>query len=191
MPKPVQPPVTQETTYACEITVPNKHLPAIKAGVEGEASLPEKIAALAEGTLLDLCEGGMMLNAQAIKRMAESLGRMPTVEEIITEFSRGVGRVAGKLQIVVDLPPEMEGVVQAAAEFQGVSMKQVLQDAWSTAWDNGDFYDYRPYVQRVLMRNDDKEKLVKLLGKDFVSGTELAELVEKYVAENDPLAEVK
>lgn len=191
MPKPVQPPVTQETTYSCEITVPNKHLPAIKAGVEGDSPVADKVAALAEGTLLDLCEGGMMLNAQAVKRMAESLGKVPTVEQVITEFSRGVGRVAGKLQITVDLPPEMESVIQAAADFQGVPIQQVLQDAWNTAWDNGDFYDYRPYVERVLMRNEDKAKLVKLLGKDFVSGTELAELVEKYVAENDTFAGVK
>lgn len=192
MPKPAQP-QAQEKTFNCEITVPIKYLKQLDEAVESDSPIAAKVAFAAEGALLDICEGGLMLNAKAVQRMAESLGHSPNVDETVDNFCKGAGRVAGKLQITVGVPPETEGMFEQIREFQGKeSVQAVVQDLFDTALDNGDFYDYRPYAERVLMGKQHYDKLVAKLGKPFSTGTELAELVEKYLAEKEsPFAEVE
>lgn len=180
-----------ETVFSVDLTIPNKHLPTIRdtdlEGLDANAPISAKIAAIAEGALLDLCEGGQMLQPPVMRKLTESFGKVPAADDIVEQFSRGAGRKDGKLQITISLDPAYEAVVQQAADFQGVTPAQCLQNCWDTAWDNGDFYDPRPHADRVLMTNDMKSRLVKLLGKDFATGGELGDLVEKFVGEHEGL----
>jgi hypothetical protein len=183
MAKQNQTPVAEQT-FNCPITVPVKYNQMIAESITGDGALVAKIALAAEGALLDLCEGGLMLNAVAVRKLAEANGGIaPGVDQVVEQFQKGVGRVNGAMQITVSLPPEYEQVVRQAAEFQGMTTAEILNNSWNFIWDNGDLYDPRPFVERVIMRNADKQALVKMLGKDFQTGTELAGLVQKYLKE--------
>lgn len=182
-----QPPNVASTTFTIDITVPNKFIPLILSAVPGEESTGSRVAAMAEGALLDLCEGGIMLQSPVIKKLNEAFGASVEVEDIVGQFQRGVGRKDGKLQITISLDPAYEGIAQQAADFQGVDIPRVMQNAWDTAWDNGDFYDPRGRVGRVVMPAESKAELVKILGKDFSTGTELAGLIKAYAIEHEGL----
>jgi hypothetical protein len=178
------------TTYSVSLTVPDKHIPDIKncPAASDIEPIAAKVAWLAECTLLDFCEGALILQAPVVKKMAEAFGRpITSIDTVVEMFQRGVGRKDGKMQITISLDPAYEGVAQQAAEFQGRTIPEVMQDAWDTAWDNGDFYDPRPHADRVLMTLADKKELVEILGKDFSTGTELAGLIKTYAADHEGL----
>lgn len=179
MPRRAQSTPATETAFHCELTVPKEYIQKFANISEGD-TLSEKVQFVAQGALLDMCEGGLMLNAKVVEKLTEALGEPPDPDQIVEHFSTGVGRRDGKLEIIITLDPEYEQVVAAAAEFQGVTTREILQNAWQTAWDNGDFYDPRTYCERVMMNHADREALIKLLGKNFTSGTELAGLIREY-----------
>jgi hypothetical protein len=167
------------------LTIPKKYLPDMDLTVEGDDPIGSKVESLAAGALLNLLEGGMMLQPPVMRKLTEALGRVPEVAEVVGFFSKGVGRKDGKLQITISLDPAYESVAQQAADFQGVTIPECLQNCWDTAWDNGDFYDPRPHADRVLMTSTDKAELVVLLGSDFTTGTDLVKLIKTWIAEHE------
>lgn len=191
MPKPNQGPQPQERTFNCEITIPTKYLKPLDEAVDTEDPIGSKVASAAEGALLDICEGGLMLNAKAVQKMSEAFGKPPGVDEVVEQFTKGLGRANGKLQFVIEVTPEYEAMLQNAADFQGTTIQECFQNTINYELDQGNLYDPRPFVERVLMRKADYDKLVSKLGKPFTTGTELAGLVEKYLAEHEsPFEEV-
>lgn len=183
-----QPPASDvEKTYSCAIVIHNRHLRAIDRHVEGDVPIQTKIELLAQQFISDMLAGGMILQSNECNKLNEVLGKEAFPSDIIEQFQRGVGRREGKLQIMISLDPAYEGVAQAAADFQGITIHDLLQRAWDTAWDNGDFYDPRVSTERVLMTHEDKKELAAILGKDFANGTELAALVKQYAADHEGL----
>lgn len=176
-----------ETTYSCAITVQKSWTKGIEQTVPGDYPFQAKVEALAGQFLTDMCLGAIMMQPHEVKKLQEVLGKEVFPADIMEQFQRGVGRKEGKLQITISLDPAYEGVARQAAEFQGVGIKELLQKAWDTAWDNGDFYDPRVSTERILMTHEDKKELVAVLGKDFANGTELAAMVKQYAAEHEGL----
>lgn len=187
--KPQPPSGEDEKTYNCALTIQNKYLKGINRTVDGDYPIHSKIESLAQQWFTDMCLGGIMLQGNEVQKLQEVLGKEVFPSDIMEQFQKGVGRREGKLQITISLDPAYEGVVQAAADFQGVTVHEVLQRAYDTAWDNGDFYDPRVSTERILMTHSDKKELAAILGKDFANGTELAAIVKQYAADHEGLFE--
>ena len=132
------------------------------------------------GLLLDMAEGATLIGASIVKEMTEAFGKSPSPEEISENFQKGLSRIGGGHFIVIRLQPEQIEPLKYSAEFNGFdSVEQAMQNLWDYQWDQGNMYDFREPLERVLMTKAMKEKLVQLLGKDFSNGAELGELIEE------------
>ena len=185
-----QPPASEDAkTYNCEITIQDKWIKAIHQAAPGDFPVASKVEALAQGFFTDMLLGAIMMSPIEVKKMEETIGKEVFPSDIMEQFQRGVGRREGRLEFTIALDPADEGPVQAAAEFQGCTIKDVLQKCWQEAWYQGEFYNRSNFSQHVAMTHEDKKELAAILGKDFSNGTELAGLVKAYAADHEGLFE--
>lgn len=177
MPKKNEP---QDVLINVDLALTRDQVEALVGAVPGDDAPARKISGIAVGCLVDLVAGGILLPPSAVARMREALKETPTVDVVVEQFEKGVGREMGKLSIVVGLDPAYEGILQEAAQFNGMTIQEMIQNSWDTAWDNGWLYDPHDRVQRVLMTTEQKQELETLLGKTFANGTELYAAVKEF-----------
>ena len=173
-------PPEPQVIIAAELRMPESVAQLVSSAVPSEEPQSVKVASVALGLLHDLAEGGMMIPAAVVGKLVDSFGGPVQLADIQDQFERGLNRKDGQLSINITVDPAYEGCLEEVAKFQGVTVKEVIQNAWHTGWDNGWFYDAQPPLQRILMTQADYLALKEALdGKDFTSGTELAKLIQE------------
>ena len=141
---------------------------------------------MAMGAMADLAEGGMMLPAQYVSKMQDSLGRLPDKDDILKFFEAGLGRKDGKLEIRIYIDPAHEKPLLDAAEFNGFMKpdgsgpdpERYYQQIVNWSWDNGAFHQELPGTRRILMLPGNYEEMRELCGGDFESGTDFCRLMK-------------
>lgn len=178
-------------TYNIDITLPVLQSRAVIELAPDEESDSRSVAAVSMGLMLDLVEGGIMLSPETAGRLREAFGRTPCQDEIVEQAERGLGRIAGKLSMVVTVDPAYEDLLRQSAEFNGCSIEQLIQNSWSTAWDSGWLYEPKPPLNRVLLTDGQKAELVEMLGRDFANGSELMDAIKEVVPEGSFLGAIR
>lgn len=157
----------------------------ISESIEGPMPAAHKIVQVAIGSLEALAAGAILMPYLTVKRVIEAVGRDVDATDIADLAEAGAGRKNGKLAVTLEVDPAYEPMLQQVADFQGVTLAEVLQNAMYTAWDNGWLYsDVSNEIQRLAMTSQDKAALEKVLGRPFHSGTELLKLLRETLGED-------
>jgi hypothetical protein len=182
---------TNDKIVNVDLALSTERFETIKAMVENEALTDtQKIGGVALSLLQDLADGGLMLKAEEVARIATATGLDPECgEDLIEAISAGTGREEGSLKVFILIDPSYEMAYQEIADMRGQPIQQLFQDLMdfviAQQWVNDLPSEKQPVA--VLMTPEDKAELEKLLGGKFQTGTDLAGLVKKLVADSTDL----
>jgi hypothetical protein len=154
-------------------------------GLVSEESLndTQKLSKVAEEFLGDVAGGGLVLSPAEMARITEATGlEVECGEELIPLLSEATGREEGKMTFKCSVDPVYEEYYEEAANAQGRTVKELIQDIWDIFMD-GDPMQYNMgnagYPQLVRMMPKDREAIEKLLGAKFETGTDLVKLIQE------------
>jgi hypothetical protein len=147
----------------------------IAASVEGDDSPPRKVGRVAMGLLEALASGGVMLTPLQVQRVQDAAGKELDAEDISCLAEVGSGRKDGQCSFTLNIEPAYLDLLRPVADFQGVTIEQVLQNAMDQAWDNGWLYADTPTIQldRIVLTQKDRKRMETLINRKFTSGSDL------------------
>ncbi len=165
------------TVMAMDISLRTEDVDRIVASVEGEESPSVKVGRVAMGCLENLASGGMMLSELQVRQVSEAAGKEIDAQELTDFAETGAGRKGGLLSISLNIDPAYRDLLQPVADFQQVTIEQVLQNALDTAWDNGWLYADAPtnMLDRIVLTKKDRARIEMLIGRKFTSGQDMVE----------------
>jgi hypothetical protein len=169
--------------FNLQVDLQPEEVPTLIGLVDGDQNEVQKLSTLSESLLHDTSGGGMMLTPDEMARITEATGLDPNCgEDLIPLLSEASGKEEGKLTFKISVDPVYEAYYREAAEMQGRSVKELVQDIINTIMDN-DPLQYNmgnfgfPEVFRMLPK--DKEGVEQLLGGKFQDGMSLVSLIRK------------
>lgn len=171
-----------QMTIPAELVLNVDTVEAIAASVKEDQPPAHKVVRVAIGMLESLASGAILMSPVLVRRVAEAVGKEIDATDIADLAEIGAGRRAGQLSVTLNIDPVYEDLLRTNADFQGMTIGQLLQNSMDTAWDNGWFYTMPAgTATHVQMRDADKRSLEAILGKPFNSGTELIALIKDLV----------
>lgn len=178
------------------IELSEKTLTAIGGIVEGDAPLAHKLEAYANEVILQVANGAMVLDSDAVDRIKEADETVENSDDIVALCERSNGVDSGEYVIRFPRDPALTASLIERADVIGVPLQQLITDVVSMVLANGWFYDLSLTSKAVFFSYQEAEKLNEQLGVqefcsvDVINGLDKAlELINDYAEREERIKE--
>jgi hypothetical protein len=146
---------------------------AIVSMDRSEAPDAQKLQKVSTGLLQDLSEGGLMLDAETMDRIRQSLADADDPMNIVEAIEKGAKTRAGAIVGEWVLDPSWVDPITAIASIQGKTVEEVVQNMMDMALSNGWFYEFEVGPKGLFFDKHAMDRLEVIAERQFNSGEEL------------------
>jgi len=147
----------------------------ILARIPGEAWPAQKIAAVCDGLLADISDGGLMLSGEDMRKICEAIPGA-SVESIIEAVEGHAGVEDGQIVVKWNVDPAYSEPLANMAQVQGLTVNEVVQNLMDHYIQFA--YDWSPEPPKILLTENEYEILTVVIGKKNFTGHDLLEYLK-------------
>lgn len=170
--------MAKKITYSLEVELTEAQAQALCCSIPGNKPDSWKLSGVALAALLDLSEGGMIMRAQATRRVLELIPRYEDEQDLVAAVEKGVGQDQGRMVGKWYVDPTFEEPIRAVARSRAETVDQVITDLMNWQVAQGTLYDLPPETKVMFFSKEDWMTVSEVVGTDFPSGSEIAGFLE-------------
>jgi len=170
-------------TFLIELELTPTQTKSISAKVPGDYPDSYKIAGVAKGAMLDIADGGFVVDGKVAKQIEALTGPIGDAQDLVSFVERGVGREDGATVVTWKADPVYLPLLEQAAQSQGSTVQEVMQGLMDYACGQGWLYDINPESKVLFLSREDAKAMAEILGTNpgNVTGTDMADFIRRSV----------
>jgi len=140
----------------------------------GSEQIQDSVKSLLDEFLVQYSQGGFVVSANDIKRMSDSAGESVSSSYKVVELvDKACSRRAGAHEFSVSVDPNMVDSFNDVAVSKGMTLGEIVQEAWQSACAEGWFYAVNTPCQHFIISENQHAVLRGILGKANFNGSDL------------------
>lgn len=150
----------------------------------------ELLSGVATGLLADVADGGMMVEAHYLQRIADLAGTISSPEDIVRPVEQYARRSSGNKVFQVVMDQAWVEPIRYYAEQQGRTEDEIFQEALDILLGHTDWiYEIQEKfeVRHLYFTKEDMDVLRSILDKDTFTGRDLVNFLQAHVVEEAPI----
>lgn len=172
-------------TFSIEVSLTDSQAAAFDQTVQGDMPIGRKLSGIATGVLAHVADGGMVIDPITMGRITDLVGEITNCEDLVPHIEKSTGRRDGCLVAEWLIDPTYEPMLRGIAESQGRTVQEIVQDGMNYAMGQGWLYEVTAQPEKVLFAEEDMVAVREILGKERVTGTDIAKFIRENAA--DPI----
>jgi hypothetical protein len=145
------------------------------------AEAAQRVGEYASWAMDELSQGGLLLSADSIARMEESVGQLQTPEDVVKAVETGQRRREGQVVVEWVVDPTYLPNLEEIAQSSGRSVQQLMQDVMDTAMAKGWLYEWNPEPVPLMFSEEDLLEVGEIIGVENPTGTDITSWIRQQV----------
>jgi predicted RNase H-related nuclease YkuK (DUF458 family) len=161
-------------TYSIEVELTDQQAKSLCKLVKQDIPESRKIGGIAAHALIEVAEGGLILDAQIYQQIRGVVGEIVDQQELVKMVEASRHRRDGSIEATWRPDPTYLPVLQEVATSRGQSLQDMVQEVMDYVTGQGWMYQLAPDTKQIFFTVGQAEKIQEWLGKDgHFTGDEL------------------
>ena len=140
----------------------------------GSEQISDSVKSLLEEFLIQYSQGGFVVSANDISRMSDAAGEpVSSSYKVVELVDKASSRKAGAHEFAVSVDPNMVDSFNDVAISKGMTLGEIVQEAWQSACAEGWFYAVNTPCQHFIISEGQHAILRGVLKKTNFTGSDL------------------
>ena len=163
----------KEFKLPIELTIDQSTYSKLVSAV-GSSNISDPVKELIEEFLIQYSQGGFVISANDINRMSQAAGEAITSSlKVVEAVDKVSHRREGAYEFSVSVDPNMVETFNDVATSKGMSLQDIVQEAWASACAAGWLYAVPTPCQQFLLSEGQHNKVAQILGTNTFNGSDI------------------